>query len=229
MQKINIAIDGPAGAGKSTVAKLIADKLHFVYIDTGAMYRALTWKAMEENVDLHSDDQLGHLLQEVSISLVPESQGQKVLINDVDVSEAIRSREVTNQVSVVAGHPLVREGMLRLQQKLAQNKGVVMDGRDIGTHVLPDAEIKIYLSASIEERAKRRYLELEQKGEAHDFEELKKEIMLRDEKDMQREIAPLSKAADAIEVDTTGLSIEQVVDKIIGMIQERFSGLKVVE
>jgi cytidylate kinase len=221
MQKMNIAIDGPAGAGKSTVAKRVADELAYAYIDTGAMYRALTWKALQENVDVSSEADLTDLLQTIDMQISPSKHGQKVYVNQGDVTEEIRKREVTNQVSQVASHPNVRESMLDLQRQLAQKRGVVMDGRDIGTHVLPDAEVKIFLSASIEERARRRYLELKEKGQEQDFEELKEEIRTRDDKDSNRAVAPLQKAHDALEIDTSGISIEQVVTKILHIIKER--------
>jgi cytidylate kinase len=221
MQKMNIAIDGPAGAGKSTVAKRVADELAYAYIDTGAMYRALTWKALQENVNVSSEAELTDLLQTIDMQISPNKYGQKVYVNQIDVTEEIRKRNVTNQVSQVAIHPNVRKSMLDLQRQLAQKRGVVMDGRDIGTHVLPDAEVKIFLSASIEERARRRYLELKEKGQEQDFEELKEEIRTRDEKDSNREVAPLLKANDALEVDTTGSSIEQVVTKVLHIVKER--------
>lgn len=219
MKKINIAIDGPAGAGKSTVAKLVAEKLNYVYIDTGAMYRALTWQALQEKLDVHEEADLVACLDRVTISFLPDGKSQRVLVNGRDVTSEIRTREVTAQVSVVAAHPKVRERMVQLQKKLAAHKGVVMDGRDIGTHVLPDAELKIYLSASIDERAKRRYLELKQTGSEQSLAEIKEEMIRRDEADMNREFAPLTKASDAIELDSTGLAIEQVVSSIINLAQ----------
>ncbi|WP_025028862.1 (d)CMP kinase [Caldalkalibacillus mannanilyticus] len=220
MDKINIAIDGPAGAGKSTVAKKVADYLRYIYIDTGAMYRALTWKAIQEKLDLNSDEQLSKRLHQMKIDLQPSPQGQKVFVDGEEVTDQIRQRDVTNQVSTVATHYKVREGMLLLQRELAENKGIVMDGRDIATHVLPDAEVKIFLSASIEMRAKRRFLEFQAKGVEHDLEQLKKEISLRDQQDSEREIAPLRKAPDAIEIDSSNLSIDEVVEKILQMVNE---------
>jgi len=221
MEKINIAIDGPAGAGKSTVAKKLADILRYIYIDTGAMYRSLTWKAFQNNVDIHSDAQLSTLLKETVIDLSPSENGQRVFVDGFEVTEQIRTPEVTNHVSIVASHMKVREEMLMLQRKLAEQKGVVMDGRDIGTHVLPNAEVKIFLSASIDTRAQRRYLELQQKGIDHDLEQLKDEIARRDQKDSEREIAPLKKAHDAIEIDSSSLTIDEVVQQIMLLVQER--------
>lgn len=221
MKKINIAIDGPAGAGKSTVAKRVADMLGYVYIDTGAMYRALTWKVLEESVELHSDSDVAKLLQSLDIQLSPNINGQKVFVNEVDVTREIRERRVTNQVSYVASHSQVRGVMLQIQRQLAQDRGVVMDGRDIGTHVLPDAEIKLFLSASIDVRAQRRYTELKEKGQEQPLNELKEEIRLRDERDSTREAAPLKKAVDAIQIDTTAMSIDEVVMSIINIANQK--------
>lgn len=221
MGKINIAIDGPAGAGKSTVAKRVSDELGYVYIDTGAMYRALTWKVIEEKVNLHSDADVAKLLQTLDIQLSPNKNGQRVFVNQVDVTNEIRERRVTNQVSLVASHSHVRSVMLYLQRKLAQERGVVMDGRDIGTHVLPDAEIKLFLSATIDERARRRYTELKEKGQEQPLDEIKEEIRLRDERDSTREVAPLQKAVDAIQIDTTGMSVDEVVTSIIHIANQK--------
>ena len=212
---IAIAIDGPAAAGKSTVSKLVAKKLQFVYVDTGAMYRALTLTALEAGADLESEEALLTLLQGIDIVLMQHDDGQKVLVNSNDVTEAIRTNEVTNNVSVVAKHPLVREEMVRRQQKLAADNGIVMDGRDIGTRVLPDADVKIFMIASVEERAERRYKENIAKGFEADLAQLKEEIRLRDKLDSEREASPLVKAEDAVEIDTTALSIEGVVEKIL--------------
>ncbi|MFB1098854.1 MULTISPECIES: (d)CMP kinase [Bacillaceae] len=217
---IAIAIDGPAAAGKSTVSKLVAKKLQFVYVDTGAMYRALTLTALEAGADLESEEALLSLLQGIDIVLMQHEDGQKVLVNSKDVTEAIRTNEVTNNVSIVAKHPLVREEMVRRQQKLAADNGIVMDGRDIGTRVLPDAEVKIFMIASVEERAERRYKENIAKGFEADLEQLKEEIRLRDKLDSEREASPLVKAEDAVEIDTTALSIDGVVEKILKAVHE---------
>jgi cytidylate kinase len=220
-QKLSIAIDGPAAAGKSTVAKIIAEHYSYIYIDTGAMYRALTYKALQENIDLKDEDNVADVLSNINIELHPSENGQIVTINKDNVTEIIRSNEVTNNVSIVAMHPKVREEMLQRQRQLATEGGVVMDGRDIGTHVLPDAELKIFLRASVEERAKRRHEENLKKGFASDFEQLKQEISNRDKLDSEREVAPLKKAEDAIEIDTTALSIHDVVKRIEDYIEER--------
>lgn len=212
---IAIAIDGPAAAGKSTVAKIIAEKLSYIYIDTGAMYRALTLKALHEKMNLEDEKSIVNLLMNSEITLKQSSVGQLVLLDDLDVTKEIRFQDVTTKVSYVAKHASVRAEMVRRQQKLAENRGVVMDGRDIGTHVLPDAEVKIFLVASVEERAKRRFEENVKKEIASDIEILKKEIEERDRIDSNREASPLIKANDAIEVDTTSLSILQVAERIL--------------
>lgn len=221
MSRISIAIDGPAAAGKSTVAKIIAEKLTYIYIDTGAMYRALTYKALAQKVNLQSENELIHMLNNTVIDLHPSENGQLVFLDGQDVTTEIRTAEVTNQVSIVAKHKLVREEMVRRQQQFAVDGGVVMDGRDIGTHVLPNAEVKVFLLASVTERAQRRHAENLQKGFPSDLEQLEKEIAARDKLDSEREVAPLKKAEDAVEIDTTSLSIEQVVEKIMALALER--------
>jgi CMP/dCMP kinase len=219
--KISIAIDGPAAAGKSTVAKIIAEKLSYLYIDTGAMYRALTFLALEQNLDLHDETALINALLKADIVLVKTDNGQHVFLNNENVTEDIRSSYVTNRVSIVAMHEKVRIEMVRRQQEFAVNGGVVMDGRDIGTHVLPTAEVKVFLLASVEERAMRRHNENLEKGFDSNLEKLIEEIALRDKLDSEREIAPLKKAVDAIEIDTTSLSIHQVVENIMALALER--------
>ncbi|MED3625310.1 (d)CMP kinase [Neobacillus thermocopriae] len=220
-KKISIAIDGPAAAGKSTVAKIVAEKLSYIYIDTGAMYRALTYKAIVNQLNLEDEQSLVNMLRSTEIDLKPSNHGQLVLLDQKDVTNEIRTSEVTNSVSVVAKHQLVREEMVRRQQAFARNGGVVMDGRDIGTHVLPNAEVKVFLLASVDERAIRRHNENLQKGFPSDLEKLKEEIALRDKLDSEREVAPLRKADDAIEIDTTSLNINEVVEKIMALVYER--------
>ncbi|MGM9987524.1 MAG: (d)CMP kinase [Bacillaceae bacterium] len=220
MKKINIAIDGPAAAGKSTVAKVIAKQLGLLYIDTGAMYRALTFKALEHNINVEDEQGLLQLLQHTSIKLVQKENEQRVLLDGIDVSVEIRTPEVTNVVSHVAKHPHVRERMVELQRELAQEGGVLMDGRDIGTYVLPNADVKIFMIASVEERALRRHKENVEKGFPSDLETLKEEIALRDKIDSEREMAPLKKADDAIEFDTTTYTKEEVVAKMIEIIKQ---------
>ncbi|GGB33588.1 (d)CMP kinase [Virgibacillus dakarensis] len=214
-KQIKVAIDGPAAAGKSTVAKIVARELSYIYIDTGAMYRALTLKALEENIQLDDERRLANLLVHTEIDLIQGEEGQKVLVNGDDVTREIRSLEVTNHVSHIAKHPGIRKELVKRQQNLAAKRGVVMDGRDIGTHVLPNAEVKIFLLATVEERAKRRYEENIKKGFTTSLDDLKKEIEQRDLIDSKREASPLIKAADAVEIDTTALSISEVADLIL--------------
>ncbi|WP_182199425.1 (d)CMP kinase [Paraliobacillus salinarum] len=216
--KIAIAIDGPAAAGKSTVAKKIAEQLNYIYIDTGAMYRALTYKALQQGISLSDEKQLYELIKQSTINLQQVDNKQVVIIDKEDVTDAIRKEDVTNNVSIVAQHRLVREEMVKQQKQLAAERGVVMDGRDIGTHVIPDAEAKIYLIASVEERAIRRHEENVSKGFTSDLEKLKKEIAQRDKLDSEREVSPLIKAEDAIEIDTTSLSIDEVTQKILSIV-----------
>ncbi|MEH6906925.1 (d)CMP kinase [Neobacillus drentensis] len=220
-KKISIAIDGPAAAGKSTVAKIVAEKLSYIYIDTGAMYRALTYKAIMNQLNLEDEDMLLETLLSTVIQLQPSDKGQLVFLDDRDVTNEIRFAEVTNSTSYVAKHPKVREEMVRRQQAFATEGGVVMDGRDIGTHVLPGAEVKVFLLASVEERAERRHNENIQKGFPSDLEKLKEEIARRDKIDSEREVAPLKKADDAVEIDTTSLTIQDVVEKIMVLVHER--------
>lgn len=221
MKKISIAIDGPAAAGKSTVARQIAKECSYIYIDTGAMYRAITYKALKHKINLEDEQSLVELLEKTRIELQPNGEVQRVLVDGDDVTEEIRSNEVTNNVSNVAKLAGIRKLMVERQQQMAVGGGVVMDGRDIGTHVLPNAEVKVFMVASVEERAKRRYEENLQKGFQVDLEKLKEEIAMRDKIDSERTIAPLKKAVDAIEIDTTSLTIDQVIDKIIQLIKER--------
>lgn len=221
LNKISIAIDGPAGAGKSTVAKIVAEKMSYIYVDTGAMYRALTYKALAENVNIQNDQELADLLSHTNIQLSPSEKRQLVIVDGIDVTDVIREDKVTNTVSTVAAHRLVREKMVKEQKALGQAGGVVMDGRDIGTEVLPNAELKVFLVASVEVRAERRHLENIQKGYSSDLEKLKKEISLRDQQDSEREFSPLRKADDAIEIDTSSLSITEVADRIYQLANER--------
>jgi CMP/dCMP kinase len=219
--KISIAIDGPAAAGKSTVAKIVAEKLSYIYIDTGAMYRALTYKAILNNLDLEDEKSLLTTLLDSKLELLPSDEGQLVFLDDQNVTDTIRSSEVTNSVSIVAKHQSVREEMVRMQKSFAAGGGVVMDGRDIGTHVLPNAEVKVFLLASVEERAIRRHTENLKKGFSSDLAQLKEEIAKRDKYDSEREYAPLKKADDAIELDTTSLTITEVVENIMALVSER--------
>lgn len=212
MKQIQIAIDGPASSGKSTVAKIIAKNLGYTYLDTGAMYRAATYLALRHDLTEADVDQLVDLLNQYPVSFGRSEDGQQlVFVADVDVTHPIRDNEVTNNVSWVSALAPVRERLVALQQQIAAQGGIVMDGRDIGTVVLPNAELKIFLVASVEERAERRYKENLSKGIETDLEVLKQEIAERDYKDSHREVSPLKPAADAIHFDTTGVGIDQVV------------------
>ena len=218
-----IAIDGPASSGKSTIAKILADKYGLVYVDTGAMYRTLTYLALKNNISVDSEDQLLELLGETKISFERIEEGQLVYANDENVTDAIRGHEVTNNVSKVSAFAKVREELVSRQQQIADHTGVVMDGRDIGTVVLPDADVKIFLVASVEERAERRYLENKEKGIDSDFKRLKQEIIDRDEYDSNREVSPLKQADDAVRLDTTSLSISEVVEKCVEIIETKIN------
>lgn len=218
MNHYNIAIDGPASAGKSTIAKKIAAKLDLLYLDTGAMYRTLTLAALREAADLEDEAAILSVLDHVEITFSHSEGQQNVFLNGEDVTEPIRTTDVTQNVSVVSSHEKVRAEMVARQQKIAQTGGIVMDGRDIGTVVLPDADLKIYLVASPEERALRRYREFQEKGIEVSLDQLTEDMKARDHFDMNRKASPLRKADDAVEVDTTSMSIDEVVDKILSMI-----------
>jgi cytidylate kinase len=221
-KKIQIAIDGPASAGKSTVAKILAKKNGYIYCDTGAMYRALTLAAINNKIDMDSEEALMSLLSQLSISFTQEKDGQHVHLNEKDVTNEIRSNDVTNSVSKVSAYKKIREEMVIRQQKFADSSSIVMDGRDIGTVVLPNADLKIFLVASVTERAERRYKENLSKGIESDFEKLKQEIADRDHYDSTRKNSPLVQAEDAILVDTSGLTIDEVVEKIEKLMKTLF-------
>ncbi|MFM0587155.1 (d)CMP kinase [Streptococcus suis] len=212
MKSIQIAIDGPASSGKSTVAKIIAKNFGYTYLDTGAMYRSATYLALTNGIEVTDQNRIVALLAQYPIRFGRDENSQQlVFVGDEDVTLPIRDNQVTNNVSAVAALPLVREELVRLQQEIAQAGGIVMDGRDIGTVVLPQAELKIFLIASVEERAMRRFKENTERGIETDLEILKEEIAARDLKDSTREVSPLKAADDAITFDTTGVSIEGVV------------------
>lgn len=218
---MNIAIDGPAGAGKSTIAKLAAKGLGFLYVDTGAMYRAIGLYLLENEVDYNEESQLLEALDKINIEIKYVDGVQRVILNDRDVSEAIRREEVGQAASTTSALKPVRAKLLDLQRDIAAKNDVIMDGRDIGTNILPNAELKIYLTASVEVRAQRRYKELVEKGETPDFEEVKKGIEQRDYQDMNRDIAPLRQAEDAVLVDTSDMTIDEVVTRITELAEER--------
>lgn len=217
---MQVAIDGPASAGKSTVAKIVAKNLDFIYIDTGAMYRACTWIAQQANVDYGNEEEILKLLNQSTIEFKNTDKGQKVLVNGEDVSLAIRTPDITENVSQVSALKGIREKLVELQREMAGKQNVIMDGRDIGTTVLPNADVKIFLIASVESRAKRRYLDFEEKGIHQDLKDIEHDIKERDYKDSHRKISPLKKADDAIELDTTNLSIEEVVKAITELIEK---------
>lgn len=217
---IRVAIDGPAAAGKSTVAKKLANILSFVYIDTGAMYRALTLEVLRNDIPLDDKATISALLKETEITLKYEQGSQRVYIKDEDVTDKIRDNEVSLAVSHVAKIIEVRNEMVKRQRQLANNINVIMDGRDIGTNVLPEAEVKIFLIASVEERARRRYEENVRRGIESDLDALKHEIAERDKRDMEREHAPLKRAKDAINIDTTSMTIDEVVQTILTYVKK---------
>ncbi|KGR84956.1 (d)CMP kinase [Lysinibacillus odysseyi] len=222
-KNIQIAIDGPAGAGKSTIAKIVAEKLGYTYIDTGAMYRAVTYKALCTGIQLEDAQALEKMLRATEIRLQPSQEGQLVFVDGENVSAPIRSNEVTANVSQVAAYANIREILVAMQQQLAEQGGVVMDGRDIGTHVLPNAELKIFMSASVEERARRRQLDNEKRGIPSSIESLIEEIALRDKKDSEREASPLIQAEDAMYLDTTQLSIDAAAEAILKLAKEKIA------
>ena len=219
MKKLVVAIDGPAGAGKSTVAKLAAKELGYTYIDTGAMYRAVAWKTLQQKADV-TDALILDVVRDIDVRLAYANGVTQVFVDGQDITGEIRTPEVSHIVSQVAALGPVREKMVDLQRKMATDGGVLMDGRDIATHVLPDADVKIFLTASIEERAQRRWKEMKEKGYDMSLEELQKDIAARDKADSEREISPLVQADDATLLDTTGLSIDGVVARILAMCSE---------
>lgn len=226
MEKFNIAIDGPAGAGKSTIARLVAGNLGFVYVDTGAMYRAVTWKILKEGLRDEQTAQMIALTQKIDIRLSPGENGQTVYVDGQDVTGLIRSAEVTGNVSRVSSIGEIREVLVRKQKKMAAGKGVVMDGRDIGSHVLPDAEVKVFLTASVRIRAERRLKEIADSQPNVTLEQLMQDIAERDRMDEQREVSPLMRAPDAVLIDTTEMTIPEVVDRILELCKSRIGGGK---
>lgn len=212
MNLIHIAIDGPAGAGKSTIAKNIANRLDILHLDTGAMYRAIGLYALMNNIDANNESALEKALDDIKITVKYLNKKQQTILNDVDVSSHIRTPAVSNAASTVSKWPFVRKKLVEIQRNISNEISIVMDGRDIGTYVLPNANYKFYLTASVDQRAKRRYMELKSNKKEVLFEDIKNEIEARDHQDMNREFAPLVKASDAIEIDTTELSIKQVTD-----------------
>ncbi|MBQ7039163.1 MAG: (d)CMP kinase [Clostridia bacterium] len=216
---MQIAIDGPSGAGKSTIAKTLAKKLNFIYIDTGAMYRSVGLFALRKGIDIKNEpDKVALSLDEINLTIRYEDGVQHIFLNGEDVSDKIRTPEVSIAASDVAVLPAVRLKLVELQRQLAAKSDVIMDGRDVGTYILPDAEIKIFLTATVEDRARRRFEELQQKGDSSTFEEVLEDMKWRDKNDSSREFAPLKAADDAILVDTTGNTLEQSVKLMSEMI-----------
>ncbi len=213
-----VAIDGPAGSGKGTITKKVGEKLGLINIDTGAMFRCVTLNMIQEKVTLEEEEKIKEILKNIKIDL---KENEEVFLNGINVSQKIREEEVTKMVSPVSVLPMVREKMLILQREMAKGKNVIMEGRDIGTVVFPKANVKIYLDASPEERARRRVKQNQEKGMESSYEEVLKNIMERDKRDLSREIAPLKQAEDAIYIDTSDMTIDEVVDKMVEIIQEK--------
>lgn len=220
MKFFSVAIDGPAGSGKSTVARILAKKLRFMYLDSGAMYRAIAWRSLNEKIDMKDSTVFRNLVQSTQFEIVPDG----LLVNGENIDGVLRTPEVSRFASEVAKNPIVREILVKKQQEIAKDHHVIMDGRDIGTVVLPDADVKIFLTASIDERAQRRHHEFKQKGLEVDFQQLRDEIRKRDENDQRRSISPLRQAEDAIRIDTTGRSIEEIVEQILSICCTKMGG-----
>lgn len=219
---MNIAIDGPAGAGKSTIAKKTARELGFIYVDTGAMYRAIAVYLIDNNISPADEDAVEKSIEDISIAIKYDDGAQQVYLNEKNVTGSLRTEAVGNMASKSSALPCVRAKLLSLQRNLAKEYDVVMDGRDIGTNILPDAELKIYLTASTDVRARRRYAELIDKGDRDvDLSKIERDIELRDRQDMEREIAPLRQAEDAVLVDSSDMTIDQVTDTIIKLAKDR--------
>ena len=220
MKKIVVAIDGPAGAGKSTIAKLAAEKLGYAYIDTGAMYRSVAWKFLQTG-KAFDEDFISGLSKTMLIDFKPEAKINRVFVDGTEVTDAIRTPEVTAIVSRVAAIGAVREAMVDQQRRMGEAGGVLMDGRDIGSVVFPNAQLKIFLTASVEERARRRYAEMVAKGQQVDLQQLQADIAERDKQDSERAISPLRQAEDALLLDTSDMGISEVTDRILQLVQER--------
>lgn len=218
---MNIAIDGPAGAGKSTIAKKLAKQLGYIYVDTGAMYRAMAYYFLQNGIEASDEEKIAAACPDVDVTIVYEGNEQQVLLNGKNVNGFIRNEEVGNMASATSVYPVVRTKLVELQRQLAEKSDVIMDGRDIGTCVLPNAQVKIYLTASSATRAKRRYDELTEKGIDCNFDEIEKDIIDRDYRDMHRETSPLKQAEDAILVDSSEMNIDEVVDAILKICENR--------
>lgn len=218
MNKISIAVDGPSAAGKSSIAKIIAKKLNYVYIDTGAMYRCVGYYCILNNIDINDEQAVSKSLDQINIEMDNENH---IYLNGNDVSQEIRQDQISMTASVVSSYQAVRSFLVEQQRKMASCGGVILDGRDIGTVVLPDADLKVYQVASVETRAKRRYLENQERGLEADLEKIKKDIEQRDYQDMNREISPLKQADDAIVLDTSDMTLQEVVDEFLKLVEEK--------
>ena len=223
MKKLIVAIDGPAGAGKSTVAKRLAHKLGYTYMDTGAMYRAFAWKVMQDEIDLEDETSLRKILSETKIDLKKDNGQLRVFLDEVDITDRIRTPVLSQMASKVSTLRAVRERMVELQRAIGREGGVVVEGRDIGTIVFPKAEVKIYLDASSQERARRRFEELKAQGKGINLKETLKEMEERDRRDQEREVAPLRKAKDAVVIDSTQLDAEGVMERIMREVRNKLS------
>ena len=218
---LNLAMDGPVGAGKSTVADAVANRLNILHLDTGAMYRAVGLAVLRQSVDMADEDAVGAVCDALVLDVKHENGGQRTILNGEDVTGLIRTEEVSMAASTVARYAHVRQCMVKLQQALAAKQDMLLDGRDIGTKVLVNAAVKIYLTASPEERARRRFTELQRKGTGDTFEQVLEDLKRRDAQDMNRAVDPLRPAEDAVIVDTTGMSFDEVVDKIVGIVEAK--------
>lgn len=221
MKKLTVAIDGPAGAGKSSAARLAAGNVHYLYIDTGAMYRAITWAILQHHVDIQDEAAVSAFIQPLSVRLEPLADTCRVYVNDAEITEEIRTQTISSHVSSVAALAVVRQKLVQLQRDMAKQGGVILDGRDIGTVVLPDADIKIFLTASVHSRAKRRYLEMQAKGSTETLEEIENSIAHRDYLDSHRAVSPLKQADDAMLLDNSELNLEETADVITKLIRQK--------
>ena len=219
--KIAVAVDGPAGAGKSSISKIVAKKLGYLYIDTGAMYRGVTWAVLDSNVDVNNQKDVEALLPSLDLTLEPTASACKVFVKGQDVTDLIRQQQINENVSTIASYKGVREYLVERQQAMAAIGGVILDGRDIGSVVLPDAELKIYLTASVDARAKRRWLEVQGTSNEQPLEDIKKNVESRDEMDKNRDESPLVCVEDAIVVDSSNMTFEETVEHILHLVQER--------
>lgn len=220
-KKITIAIDGPAGAGKSSISKVVANELGYLYIDTGAMYRGVTWAVLDSHVDVKNQNDVEALLPTLDLTLEPTASACKVFVKSQDVTDLIRQQQINENVSTIASYKGVREYLVERQQAMAAIGGVILDGRDIGSVVLPDAELKIYLTASVDARAKRRWLEVQGTSNEQPLEDIKKNVESRDEMDKNRDESPLVCVEDAIVVDSSNMTFEETVEHILHLVQER--------